>query len=440
MFIQPPLVKNQAIYPPLGIGYLAAYSEKVGHTVRILDSTFLNYGIHDIRKEIKRFDPDVVGITAMTQNINNAMSIVSIAKENNHNCMTVLGGSHPTATAKNTLEKNLNVDVIVRGEGEETFIELLEKKENLTKIRGITYRLNGRIFENQDRKLIENLDILPFPAYHLLPMKKYKERYKIFGLELFVKIGAPFSTISASRGCPYNCIFCASRALWGEKWRTRSPENVIEELRFLTDKYNIKLISFADDTFTINKKRVERICELIKKEDIDLNWTCLTRVELCSKNIVYKLKNAGCYAVGFGFESGVQKTLDFLCKGFGVEDSIRAVRKAKEGGLQTAGNFIIGIPGETKEMINQTIAFANKLDLMSATFTLLTPFPGTRIYEIAEEKNLLLTKDWSEYTMLNPVMNVPGFSTRELKNLLLKCNFGYKLKRLSKFISLKRDH
>lgn len=421
LLITSPARIRGTIVQPLSLAYLAASAEQVGHEIKIIDAMILNYSFEDIKKEIKHFDPDVIGATSWTENIYDVLKIVKIAKENNPNCMTVLGGPHPTVRAKETLEQSPYVDVIVRGEGEKTFVELLEKKEKLSTVDGISFRSDGMIIKNKDRKLIEDLDSLPLPAYHLLPMKKYVVKYKLFDYERVGDLGDRYCVISTCRGCPYNCIFCASRALWGRNWRVRSPQNVIEELKILNEKYNVKVIDFMDDTATINKKRILKICELIKKEKIDILWTAgTTRVDLFDKEIAKSFKTAGCKIARLAPESGNQQSLDFLQKGFTIGDIKRAVKTAKEAGLDTDGNYIIGIPGENGRMINQTILFAKKLDLTRTTFSILAPFPGTKIYEISKQKNFLLTEDWSKYSPTKSVLALDNFSPKELEKLLIK--------------------
>jgi anaerobic magnesium-protoporphyrin IX monomethyl ester cyclase len=412
------------IAQPLSLAYLAASAEKFGHKIKIIDALVMNYSFDDIKKEIKHFDPDVIGATSWTENIYDILKIIKIAKEINPNCMTVLGGPHPTAMAKETLETSPYVDVIVRGEGEKTFVKLLEKKEKLSTVEGISFRSNGRIIENKDGKLIEDMDSLPFPAYHLLPMEKYVIKYKLFDYERVGNLGDRYCIISTCRGCPYNCIFCGSRALWGKNWRVRSPENVIEEIKILNQKYKVKVLDFMDDTSTIDKKRMLKICELIKKEKIDILWTAgTTRVDLFDKEIARSFKDAGCKIVRIAPESGNQKSLDFLQKGFTIEDVKRAAKIAKDAGLATDGNYIIGIPGENRKAINQTILFAKKLDLTRTTFSILAPFPGTKLYEIAKQKNLLLTEDWSRYSPIKSVLSLNDFSAKELEKLLIKATF-----------------
>jgi len=430
LLIQPPAKFMKTTYgPPLGLAYLASYAEKKGHTVKIVESNILNYKLRHIKKEIKNFNPDIVGISATTQYIYEALSIAKISKKINPDCPTVLGGPHPTFRSREVLEKNPYVDIVVRGEGEETFVELLENigKNELRGVKGISFKIDGKVIENENRKLIEDIDGIPFPAYHLLSMDKY--RTKKMDVCFYGEPGQRHGAVITSRGCPFNCIFCTNTLLGGNKWRARSPENVVEEVKLLKDKYNRKIIEFVDSTFTVDKKRAIRICQLIKEEGIDISLAVQTRVDFFDEDIAIALKKAGCVQVVFGFESGVQKTLDYLNKGFKLEDSERAVKIAKKAGFDPVGFFIVGVPGETKDMIDETIAFAKKLDLRFTGFNLFTPYPGTRAYDFAKENNLLLTEDWSKYRLFNLVMKIPGFSVRELKKIRKKADneFNYRL-------------
>lgn len=430
MVIQPPSIDHITTGPPLGLGYLASFLEREGHNVKIVESRILRYKPRHVKKEIKKFDPDIMGISATTHYIYMALDIVKFAKENNPNCLTVMGGPHPTLLPEEVLEQNPYVDVIVRGEGELTLTELAEKfkkygKEKFSEIKGISYNGNGKVFHNPPRPLIEDLDSIPFPAYHLMKMKKY--RISFYDDGLMGKYRQPYGTINTARGCPYDCIFCSSNKLVGRKWRPRSAESVVEELKFLEDKYQREVVDFRDDTFSLDISRVKKICELIQKEKIGISWSCQTRVNLFNEDMASSLKKGGCHLVFFGFESGVQKTLDFFNKGIKVEDSIRAVEIARKYDLDAAGYFILGIPGETIKDVEKTIEFAKNLRLKYAGFTLLTPYPGTKIYEYAVENNLLLTRDWSEYTLWKSVMKIPGFDPKELEKIRHKADIQKKM-------------
>ncbi len=434
LLIQPYLSRRRIqIHPPLGITHLASCLELEGHNVRIIDCLAINGKIEDIEKEFKNFKPDIVGISSSTVQIYYVYSIFSLVKRFNPNCLTVIGGPHPSILPRETLSECKYIDVVVRGEGELTFVDLIntfEKKgpDGFCDVRGISFRNEEKIIENRERGLIEDLDSLPLPAYHLLPMKKYIGKY-VTSPTNNSKVSYNYCNISTSRGCPYNCIFCASNALWGKKLRKKSAERIIEEINLLKE-YNVKIINFTDDTFPIDKKRTKKICELIQKEDIDIFWNCITRVELFNKEMASLFNKSRCCGVEFGIESGVQQTLDFLNKGFTVKDSITAVKNAKKYDLRTDSNFIIGVPGETKEMINKTINFSNYLNLDYTDFTLLTPLPGTKLYNIAKEQNLFITEDWSKYTFFTPVMKVPGLSSFDLKYFLFKAYFNNQFNQL----------
>lgn len=416
----------RADYPPVGLSYIASVLENKGYNVKIIDSFIQSYTLSDIKKEIISFDPDVIGISATTQVIYEANAIVKIAKEINPNCLTIIGGPHVTYMSDHTLNENPYLDIVLRGEGEQTIIEILEsKREKWNEITGISYKYNNKIFENPNRDYIQNLDTIPFPAYHLLPLKKYK----IYGhLRDDWISGKSFCGIFTARGCPFKCAFCAASIL-GVKCRLRSPQNIIEELRILRDKYYKKEIEFLDSTFTINKERTEEICRLIRQEKIDISWFCSTRVDRFNKKIAKTLVNSGCHTVLFGIESGVQHTLDFLNKNFLLDDATKAVKIAKEEGLQTIASFIIGSPYETKKMINQTIKYAKKINPTAAIFHPLTPFPGTQIYKIAKEKNLILTEDLSNYNFVSScILKNENISKKELLSLLKKAYIEFYLK------------
>jgi radical SAM superfamily enzyme YgiQ (UPF0313 family) len=406
--------------PLLGLASIAACVMREGHTVKIIDPLTDRLTLSNIKKEIKMFNPDIVGVSVTTQHFFDACNVVKAAKEINPNCFTVFGGPHPTVFAKQTLRECSSLDIVVRGEGEISFVNLINNIDNLSIAKGITYREGSKIVENEDEKQIENLDDLPIPAFELLPMEKYTVKDKIPGLDPQGKKIHRQATISSCRGCPYNCNFCSSRVHWGKKWRSKSAKRIIEEIKILKAKYNVNVFDFVDDTFAVNKKLLKEICNEMIIEELDVFWSCGTRVEIINKELLTLMKKANCYGFAFGIESGVQKSLDFLNKGITVEMAKKTVETVIKLGFYVNSNFIIGIPGETKDDINTTIKFANNLNLNFVSFSLLTPMPGTFIYEYAIKNDLLLTTDWSKYTWYNPVMKVPGLYSWELKALLIK--------------------
>nr|MDO8076975.1 radical SAM protein [Candidatus Freyarchaeota archaeon] len=402
MFVFPPSVSAilnilGTTSPPLGLAYLASSLEKEGVKVRIVDAQALNLGFDDIEQEIRRWKPDVVGATGATPAYLDALRVLEIAK--NHGAATVAGGPHFSFTDVETLELFPFVDFVVRGEGEETMVELvnaLQGRGEFPDIPGLTYRDKNVVRRNPDRPLIEDIDGVPFPAFHLLPMNRYT-----FGEHRY-------ATVMTSRGCPYKCVFCASSKLFGKRWRGRSPENVVDELEHLAEKYRVRNIEFLDDTFTLNQRRAEKICDEIVDRRLDIVWNCSSRVNTISHGLLEKMKRAGCDSIYYGVESGSQEILDRMKKGITLEQIVRAFRITKRVGMEIIGSFIIGFPGETVDTIKKTINFAKFLKPDYAQFTICTPYPGTELYEIIEksENMQLLTRDWSEYDALKPVYTI----------------------------------
>ena len=408
---------------PLGLAYLASFIEKDGHKVKIIDSNTLGYRIKDIKEEIEKFNPHLVGVTATTSCIYDAYEVAKIIKEVDPGIKVVIGGPHVTFIAKETLKECPFIDVVVRGEGEETFRELVnffesssEDTWSLEEVKGITFRKDNKIIETDSRSLIKNLDSIPFPAYHLLPMEKYRLKNK------------RFATIMTSRGCPFSCIFCSSSRLFGKTWRARSPENVIEEIKLLKNKYGVREIEFLDDTFTLNKKRAEKICEILIKEKIDISWSCSSRVDTIDESLIEKLKKAGCHTIYVGVESGSQKILNIIDKGITLPQIEKTINLIKKVNINSFGSFILGIPGETVKTIKKTINFAKKLNPSFVQFSICTPYPGTKLFEMAKEKGWLLTKDWSKYTILDQVMKIPGMVTTNLNRWLLRAYLSFYLR------------
>ena len=361
--------------PPIGLALIAAVMEKEGYQVTILEANALKLEPAAVVPLVS--DADVVGLTAVTPTINAATAIAHHLKKAYPDLPIVLGGAHATLLPMETLATTPEIDIIVSGEGEETIIELLqalESKQAISNIRGISYRKNGGAVSNPARSKRVDLDSLPFLAYHLLPLQKYKP-HPPHGRVL------PFAAIITSRGCPYNCGYC-SKPIFGSKFRAQTSERVIEELIYYKERFGIKGFAFYDDVFTLDKKRAYSIADGIIKKDLKIYWTCETRVNLVDKELLRHMKQAGCYSIAYGIESGSPEILKALDKDITLEQSAEAVRLSREVGLQTVGYFIIGSPGESPETIRQTIQFAKKLKLDFAQFAVTTPFPGTKLYDL----------------------------------------------------------
>jgi len=406
--------------PPLGLAYLASMVREE-HDVRIVDSLAEDYNYEDVKKIIKKYDPEVVGITSTTSMMPDAYIVAKMAKRYNENVKIIMGGPHVTFVPEKTFKECPCIDFIVRGEGEITFKELidaLEKNKDPSNILGLSINLGDKVKNNPPRPLIKNVDTIPMPSYDLLPMEKYQAD------------GVRFGTVMTSRGCPFDCVFCSSSLQFGKRWRGHSDSRVIEELKHLHEKYRIREIEFLDDTFTLNRPRAIRITKRIVEEGLDISWTASSRVDLFTDEVAKALKRGGCHTVYFGIESGSQKTLDFIGKRITPEQSIAAVKKAKKYKLHALGAFIIGFPEETKDDIKNTVKFSKKIGVDYAQFTIATPYPGTRLWKYAISKNLILTFNWRKYTTLDPVMKLKNFTTEQITKMFQKAYISFYLRPL----------
>ncbi len=364
---------------PLGLAYLASSLEKDGHEVECLDLRINTISVSNV---LDRFD--MVGISSCTPSIKEAWKLAKTAK--NKGKTVILGGPHVSALPEESLNKN--VDVVVRGEGEETIREVCNGT-SLQKILGISYKKGNKIIHNPDRPFIQNLDKIPFPARHLFDVRRYVpefHRHKFVG------------DMMTSRGCPFNCTFCY-KAVFGRKYRVRTPKNVVDEWRIMINDFGYEEIGIIDDNFSANQQRAIDICNLLVKEKLNIDW-CATgglRVDCISRKLFSAMKKSGCYRIGLGVESGSQFILDRIGKGTRKEQIRKAVKVAKDYGFETYLFFMIGNLYETEKTIQQTIDFAKELDGTYTQFTIATPYPGTQMYETIKREGKLLVRDWSHY-------------------------------------------
>lgn len=368
---------------PLGLAYIASVLMEDGHSVKVVDEQI---------NENRPKDYDLVGMTATTPLITRAWELAKELKEGNPNCNIVIGGPHVSALPEESLQ---HVDVVVRMEGEETIKELcnkLERGETLKAVRGISYKKDGKIRHNPDRKYIDNLDEIPFPAFELFDLKKYQPIQPLLTTNKSLNI-------MTSRGCPFNCNFCY-KGVFGHKYRTRSVDNIVEEWSWIIEKFEIEEIGIQDDMFNIDKKRVIKLCEKLRSERLDTPWSTPNgiRVDLTNREILRAMKSSGCYRIAHGIEHGNQAMLDKVGKGITLQQVRDAVKKAKELGLVVTGFFILGNIYETKITMRQTINFACSLPIDYAQFMIATPFPGTRLYEEVKNNCRLLVNSWDEYS------------------------------------------
>lgn len=386
--------------PLIGIAYIAAVLEKNGYEVMVIDCPPLNMTYEDLKRKIACVEPDIVGITSVTVTFSSAVQAARVIKESYPKALIVMGGPHVTVLDEQILNEHSEVDIVVRGEGEQTLLELAElvsksNLKNLQEVKGITFRKNAQIICTEDRSFIQNLDELPYPAYKYFPLNKYK---------LFGKLILPIIT---SRGCSFNCSFCLAPRMAGKRFRARSPKNVGDELEWLKDAHKPDAFTFHDETFTHDKKRVIEICEEIKNRNIGLPWDCSTRVDQISPEILAKMKEANCQLVSFGVESGSQKILNVMKKGTTVEQNERAIKWAKEAGISVTISVIIGYPGETKDTLQQTLDFIRRTKPDDVHMSLATPYPGIELNNLVKDLGWKMCEEWDQCDMQMPVFENP---------------------------------
>ncbi|MFZ3060703.1 MAG: radical SAM protein [Candidatus Methanoperedens sp.] len=402
-----------AFQEPLFLAYAAAVLEKNKLDVELIDCRPNYIDINTLKKMIT----DNVGLIVLqtsTPSIESDIKTAEDLKQEFPEAKIALVGPHPTIFDQEILQSNAAIDYIARGEYDYTLKDLafsIESNQDAMNIEGITLRKGTEIIRTKDRPLIQNLDELPFPARHFLPIEEYYE-------PLF--IGKPTIRLISSRGCPFNCTFCLwPQTMYGRKVRTRSPKNVVDEIQYLFNEYKIKEYYFDDDTFTVSKKHVESICEEIKKRQIDIPFDCLGRVDMVSKEMLEKMADAGCITIRYGVESSSQDILNMANKKITIEQIKNAFEMTKKVGIQTHATVMFGLPGETKDTINKTIKFILELDPDYVQFAIATPYPGTEFYNLAKSKGWLIAKDWQEYDPIaNSVVQYPDLDKTEIENAI----------------------
>lgn len=407
---------TKEVFPPLGYLYLASYLESNGHKVDIIDGEIDQLDDYQIINQVLKSNPDFVGIGCTTPEFNHNSDLLRKIKGISPHTIIITGGPHPSALPEVTLRENPHIDYLIRYEGEQTFLELLntlEKNNDVKKIKGLTYRKNQTIMSNPDREVIPDIDALPFPARYLIDNKKYLH-------PITTKKGlVPSTSMQTSRGCPHQCVFCyRSKEL--SKVRFRSPSNVVDEIEEVVNRYGIRFIEFCDDTMTFPRKRILNICDEIIERKIDIQWFCLARTDTLDRELLVKMKKAGMIQLSIGVESGNQKILDSNLKKTKLEQYRSAYKLLTSLGIETRGSFILGLPYETPETLRDTINFAKSLDLTRAFFNIATPYPGSVLYDkaINEDGIRIVTKDWKEYQRWgNAVIELQDVSRLDLIKL-----------------------
>lgn len=449
LIFPPNIYQTKQSMPPLGIAWLAAVLRQAGyHDVFLIDSMAGRYSNQDIVELLKKQGPDVIGISFGTQIRFSAFDLARLIKEDFPQVLLVAGGPHPTLAAQDTLKNIPEIDIVVRGEGEVSFLNLvraIDENRNLAEVRGVSFRdQKGNVIHNLPELPIQDLDKLPLPARDLLPMEKYEQTTVLSRKRA--------TSILSSRGCPYHCVYCSTSEQWGHFIRHRSAKNVVDEIESLLKTYPfLESIRFFDDVFTMDKKRVIDICQEILRRKLNFTWECEARVNTIDEEIVREMKKAGCEFIDLGIESGSNRILKNIKKNITVEQAIEAVKTTKKAGIGLKVFFMHGLPGETYEDIKKTVFLSrylfHELGVEGTTQGITTIYPGTELEMIAKTLGKL-PKDfsWSKYYIRDrfyppldacpyvPIFEQPNLTYEQIFKYVKKAKFAYFLRHPHHFL------
>lgn len=395
------LNKVQNLEPPLGVAYIASVLRNNGHNLKIIDYEVERFSENALMELVRDFSPSLIGVSCRTASYNSAKKIIKFIKERMPDIFVAIGGHHATAFSENSI-LDTGCDAVVRGEGENTMRELvssLSYKSDLSAINGLSYKEGGVIKHNPEKNLIENLDELPFPAWDLLPLKKYI-----------------VNSIITSRGCPFSCVYC-DKAISTREVRFRSAGSVYKEIVALNKLSPGRLFYFVDDFFFLNGGRVKEIFKLIGESDFKINWRCQSRVSPLDLELLPEAKKAGCEQIIFGIETGDPTELIFINKKSTLEDVEKAVFVTKKAGISVRANFMLGFPISTHETVRNTIRFAAKLPIDICRFFIVVPFPNTVLWDYVVKHDLIEAKDidWASFDLYTTNYKVPALSRYDLQ-------------------------
>jgi anaerobic magnesium-protoporphyrin IX monomethyl ester cyclase len=405
--VAPPYPLEEAPAPPLGVTYVAAAFESAGAEVRIFDYIVSRYTPEKLRQQLDAFRPDVLGATSVTLNFPGAAAIVCEAKRHRPSLVTLMGGPHVSFSAERTLNDYPGIDLIVAGEGERTIAELMAAgfdPEKWDKIPGVVFRRDGRIIDAGPRPFTEDLDALPLPARHLLPLSRYQA------------LGYSISIIT-SRGCPYSCIFCQGRRMVGNRVRLRKASLVVDEIEEILS-YGIDRINVADDLFVSSRGKVKEVCDEILRRGLKFAWSAFARVNTVDLETLQLMRKAGCDSISFGVETGNPEMLKLIRKGITLDQVRYAVSLCRQAGILAHTSFIVGLPGETAETLRETGEFAASLGSLYG-YHFLAPFPGTTVREEVGKYDLeILTDDWTRYDANSAIVRTSALSPEAMNRFV----------------------
>ncbi len=429
LFIEPPkdfwFIMGEYLPPPLGILQLAAYLEQNENKskIKVIDCQAHSLDWSGLEAEIRAFDPDIVAASGLaTCNAYVTIRTLEVAKEVKSDILTVTGGQHFTALAEESLEAYPEIDIIVRGEGEATFCDLVDtvsNGESINRIRGISFRQKDKIVHNPSRPLINDLDELPYPAYHYVKDVVHKYHFK-----MMAGADVNYLILEGSRGCPHRCTFCTQWRHWNGKWRAKSAKRIADEMEFCFKQFGAKFLWLTDDYFPLDKHTNDLCDEIIRKGMGDeIMWFVQARCDDVVKNreLLPKMSNAGNRWILMGAESDRASTLQDFRKTIDPNETALAVELLKKNNIFAQLTLILGSRLDSPESIKDLRRFADRVNPDLAIFMILTPFPGSQIFDESRKEGLIQDLNWANYDMVHAVMNTKKLSTKQLQEELYQC-------------------
>lgn len=398
-----------AVWPPISLATIAAVLELKGYECRLCDCIVENIELESLAKIAREFQPRMVIVNTATGSIKSDLMTVDRLKAVAPESKIFVIGIHPTALPEETIEMSRGLDGVIRGEPESAALalaELIRFNKDWKKAPGVSFK-EGLLFYNTTAPAPLDLDSLPFPAWHLI-------RRELYRMPL---LGEPFLMVGVSRGCPYNCEFCADATYYGKKLRLKSPAKIVKEIDWCKTKFGIRDFLFWAESSTQKPEWTSELCDAIIASGLKIRFVINSRPDHVNPALLAKLKLAGCWMVGYGLESGSEDMLKLMGKSLSVKDNRNAVRWAHEAGLAVTGHFVLGFPGETRETVARTLKFALQEPVDFAQFYCAVPFPGSRLYERAKKEALLVTNDWSRFEQNFCILSTPSLPAEELSRL-----------------------
>ena len=397
-----------SLWPPYSLCLSAAVLERISISTKVADCIAQNLTNSQLEQQLRDYAPDAVVINTASPSIENDIYVARLAKKINPAILTLAIGIHPTALPDQCLRLEPALDIIIRGEIEKTLEELfrlLNQGKSWKNIQGISYRKGNSIIHNTDRPFLKNLDWLPYPAWEKVDPADYKLPFS----------NKPYLLLGTARGCPYHCSFCYSQSYYGSSLRYRSPKKVVDEVEYVKKRFRITEFLIWTESFTHNKKYCEQICDEIIRRKLGIRFVCNSRVDTVDFKLLQKLRQAGCWMIAYGLESGNQTLLDRIEKGITLSQSTEACRLTHQLGMIVVGHFILGLPGETPETIKRTIRFAKKQKIDIAQFYLLVPMPWKPLYQELKAKGHIVTDDLHRYTQSTAVIRTEKLTSKQLE-------------------------